>query len=509
MTPAGVYDIIELPHNNYTRQGGRGRSVSIHAPCKGASYLRPYYTMTKTNNQPYDQRGERPVPVELTGDAVAWYDIHRPELSLWTGSAAPDWAAGARTLDRMAYWSRWLGEQAAESGDTAGVRQWTGTPPTIGDDAAAGGRLLGGLYAKYAGCRRWWTSWQAEHMDGTETGNMVLLDTKSCHDPLCPLCMRLKAHKREIAYTAAWTALQARKLSRDGAGYKLLQVVLDVGRNVSGDDLRGSLSRLISGTQRYIRWLHEVKGVVATAPPAWIWGEDTDKTRPAPLWMLGTEITRHNQTDPLQGTYHPHVHLVLAVYSSAIRTTKRGDKVATWWRERAGITRAEMLDKWREIMGDPTITNLYMGEVDNPHQALKYAVKGAIGKQSDTGDAALYVAGDEWDTYNMETLRDVHDAIVDYRHDSRNRSRQMFRASAGWAHLAVLKAAELKIALDDTDADDTVQDSGGIGHVVRGRQRRGIIEATSVDADRLSLTEARDQIRLEQSLRHTRRANGT
>lgn len=454
----------------------------------------------KKTQEVYDQRKERLVAVELSDDAMSWYDTHQPELSLWTGSAAPDWAAGARTLDRMACWSRWLGEQAAESGDTAGLRQWTGKPPLIGD--ADQSRLLGGLYAKYAGCRRWWTSWQAEHVDGTESASpMVLLDTKSCHDPLCPLCMRLKAHKREIAYTTAWQSLQQRKLSRDGTGYKLLQVVLDVGRNVSGDDLRGSLSRLISGTQRYIRWMSKTKRVIATAPPAWIWGEDTDKTEPAPLWMLGTEITRHNVTDRLQGTYHPHVHLIVAVYSSYIKTSKRGDKVYTRWSERASLTRSEMLDKWREIMDDPTITNLYMGEVDNPHQALKYAVKGAIGKQSNNADSALYVEGDEWDTYNMETLRTIHDAIVDYRHDSRNRSRQMFRASAGWAHLAVLKAAELKIALDDTDADDTVQDDGGIGHIVRGRQRRGVIEATSVDADRLSLTEAREQVRLEQQVR--------
>lgn len=455
----------------------------------------------KTRQEPYDQRKERPVAVELSDDAMSWYDTHQPELSLWVGSAAPDWAAGARTLDRMACWSRWLGEQAAESGDTAGVRQWTGKPPQIGDKSTDQGRLLGGLYAKYAGCRRWWTSWQGEHVDETSKGTMVLLDTKSCHDPLCPLCMRLKARKREIAYTAAWQSLQQRKLSRDGTGYKLLQLVLDVGRNVSGDDLKASLSQLIKGTQRYIRWLHEVKGVIATAPPAWIWGEDTDKTEPAPLWMLGTEITRHNQTDRLQGTYHPHVHLIVAVYSSYVKTSKRGDKVYTRWSERAGLTRQEMLDKWRTIMGDQTITNLYMGEVDNPHQALKYAVKGAIGKQSDKTDCALYVEGDEWDTYNMETLRTIHDAIVDYRHDSRNRSRQMFRASAGWAHLAVIKAAELKIALDDTDADDTVADDGGIGHIVRGRQHRGVIEATSIDADRLSLTEAREQVRLEQQVR--------
>ena len=177
------------------------------------------------------------------------------------------------------------------------------------------------------------------------------------------------------------------------------------------------------------------------------------------------------------------------------------------FRSKAGISRAEMLDKWRSIMGDATIRNLYMGEVDNPHQALKYAVKGAIGKRDDqTGDAALYIAGDDWDSYNMDTLATVHDAIVGYRADGRNRSRQMFRASLGWAHLAALKAAEMHIQLDDTDAEDTA-DEGGVGRLVRGRQRRGKLEAVSVDAQRLSLTEAREQVKLEQTLRYAKFRN--
>ena len=448
-------------------------------------------------------------PVELTKEGYSWYASTGDTLTTWTGNAAPDWAAGARTLDAMAGWAYGLGLRY--EGDAEKVHQWTGSPPS---SAACGPdrRRLGGLYAKYASCRRWWTAWQAEHSDETPKGDMVLLDTKSCHDVMCPLCMRLKAHKRERAYSAAWTALQERKLSRDKTGYKLLQVVLDIGRNCEGDDLRDSLSQLISGTQRFIRWLDETKGVIATAPASWIWGEDS-KRSPAPLWMLGTEVTRHHAADGLMGTYHPHVHLILAVYSSQICTTITGitpssDGIqpstirrTTKWRTRAGITRAEMLDKWRSIMGDPMIKNLYMGEVDAPHQALKYAVKGAIGKRDDqTGDAALYVAGDDWDSYNMDTLQTVHDAIVGYRADGRNRSRQMFRASLGWAHLAALKAAELKIQLDDTDADDAADD-GDAGRLVRGRQRRGKLEAVSVDAQRMSLTEARAQVKLEQSLR--------
>ena len=196
------------------------------------------------------------------------------------------------------------------------------------------------------------------------------------------------------------------------------------------------------------------------------------------------------------GTYHPHVHLMIAVNSRMLRKSGK----TTNWAGRANITKSEMLDKWRELMHCPELKNLYMGEVENPHQALKYAVKGAIAKKDSAGDSALYIAGEDWDSYNMDTLQTVHDAIVEYREDRRNRSRQMFRASLGWAHLAGIKAEEMHIRLDDTDSEDA-EDEGGIGRLVRGRQRRGKLEAMSVDPDRISLTEAREQVQLEQRLR--------
>lgn len=439
---------------------------------------------------------EKPETVELTDGAYEWYANDNDTLTTWTGYAAPDWAAGARTLDAMARWSYGLGIRF--EGDPAKVRQWTGTTPgsASGPDRR---EILSGLYGKYANCRRWWTAWQGEHTDETPKNNMVLLDTKSCHDVMCPNCMRLKAHKRELAYTAAWNEIQQKKISRDGTGYRLVQIVMDIGPNCQGDDLRAQLSRLISGTHSFIRWLNETKGVIATAPAAWIWGQATDR-KPALLWMLGTEITRHNEDGPQMGTYHPHVHLMIAVNSRLLKTSTVNGKKYTRWRETSGMAKSEMLDKWRCIMGDSSIKNLYMGEVDNPHQALKYAVKGAITKKDSAGDSALYIAGEDWDSYNMDTLQTVHDAIVEYREDSRNRSRQMFRASLGWAHLAGIKAEEMHIRLDDTDSEDA-EDDGGIGRLVRGRQRHGKLEAVSVDRDRISLTEAKEQVQLEQRLR--------
>ena len=439
---------------------------------------------------------EKPETVELADGAYEWYANDNDTLTTWTGYAAPDWAAGARTLDAMAHWSYGLGLRF--EGDPAKVRQWTGTTPgsASGPDRR---EILSGLYGKYANCRRWWTAWQGEHADETPKNNMVLLDTKSCHDVMCPNCMRLKAHKRELAYTAAWNEIQQKKISRDGTGYRLVQIVMDIGPNCQGDNLRAQLSRLIGGTHSFIRWLNETKGVIATAPAAWIWGQDTNR-KPALLWMLGTEITRHNEDGPQMGTYHPHVHLMIAVNSRLLKTSTVNGKKYTRWRETSGMAKSEMLDKWRCIMGDSNIKNLYMGEVENPHQALKYAVKGAIAKKDTKGDSALYIAGEDWDTYNMDTLQTVHDAIVEWVDGGRNRSRQMFRASLGWAHLAGIKAEEMHIRLDDTDSEDA-EDEGGIGRLVRGRQRRGILEAMSVDRDRISLTEAKEQVQLEQRLR--------
>ena len=440
---------------------------------------------------------EKPVSVELSADAYEFYANDNDTLTTWTGYAAPDWAAGAKTLDAMAGWAYGLGLRY--EGDKAKVKQWTGTTPGTACGPDRRGEMLTGLYGKYANCRRWWSAWQGEHTDETPKNNLVLLDTKSCHDVMCPNCMRLKAHKRELAYTAAWNELQEKKISRDGTGYRLLQIVVDIGPNCQGDDLRDSLARLISGTQAFVRWLNEVKGVIATAPAGWIWGPDTDR-KPAPLWMLGTEITRHNEDGPQMGTYHPHVHLMIAANSRMVKTTRNNGKVSTRWATRANLSKSEMLDKWRELMHCPELKNLYMGEVENPHQALKYAVKGAMAKKDTKGDSALYIAGEGWDTYNMDTLQTVHDAIVEWVDGGRNRSRQMFRASLGWAHLAGIKAEEMHIRLDDTDSEDA-EDEGGIGRLVRGRQHRGKLEAVSVDRDRISLTEAKEQVKLEQRLR--------
>lgn len=149
---------------------------------------------------------EKPVSVELSADAYEFYANDNDTLTTWTGYAAPDWAAGAKTLDAMAGWAYGLGLRY--EGDNAKVKQWTGTTPGTACGPDRRGEMLTGLYGKYANCRRWWSAWQGEHTDETPKNNLVLLDTKSCHDVMCPNCMRLKAHKRELAYTAAWNELQ-------------------------------------------------------------------------------------------------------------------------------------------------------------------------------------------------------------------------------------------------------------------------------------------------------------
>lgn len=70
---------------------------------------------------------EKPVSVELSASSYEFYANDNNTLTTWTGYAAPDWAAGAKTLDAMAGWA--YGPGLRYEGDKAKVKQWTGTTP--------------------------------------------------------------------------------------------------------------------------------------------------------------------------------------------------------------------------------------------------------------------------------------------------------------------------------------------------------------------------------------------
>ena len=61
---------------------------------------------------------EKPASVELSDSSYDFYANDNSPLTTWTGYAAPDWAAGAKTLYAMAVWA--CGMRETRQGSNSG-----------------------------------------------------------------------------------------------------------------------------------------------------------------------------------------------------------------------------------------------------------------------------------------------------------------------------------------------------------------------------------------------------
>lgn len=287
------------------------------------------------------------------------------------------------------------------------------------------------LYYKYRMCRQAQVGGQPVNPDGTLKGAFKTTGVKySCKDPMCPACSKVRANKRERYYTQAVDELNKAKISRDGGnGYRYLRVTLDIGPSCQGYELPDELKKLKAGVARLTRWtrLQKVIKVIPWAfahPDASLEEKTKHGKEKISAYIMGYEITKNKST----GLYHPHVHMIFVVNPSYFTDTKYK------------ISRAELLDKWREIMERPEITNIDIGEAKGIHQALKYAVKGATTKEDGDNDSLW-----TWDeNKDMITLEDVHTAIE---------GQKMFVASKALAQRAKVLAKLAKDSLDDEDTD--------------------------------------------------------
>lgn len=130
-----------------------------------------------------------------------------------------------------------------------------------------------------------------------------------CRERLCPMCswrrsLKIFSHISEI-------------LNFLGDEYRYLFLTLTV-RNVDGSELSSIIDRMNEAIKRMFRPLKIVKGFVRVI-----------------------EITRNKKN----GTYHPHIHMVLAVLPCYFK----GDNY---------ISRDEWLKMWQFYYGDPDITQV-------------------------------------------------------------------------------------------------------------------------------------------------------
>lgn len=148
-------------------------------------------------------------------------------------------------------------------------------------------------------------------------GQKRLKQANFCRERLCPMCM----WRRTLKWSAeASLVLHQAAQEHPKWGYVMLTLTQ---RNVPSDRLSDEISRLLKGWET-LRHRQEFRSVAG--------------------WLRTLEVTRHNDPGPWQGTWHPHIHALLAV------------KQEYWTRGYVSQQRWRAL--WAEILGldyDPRI----------------------------------------------------------------------------------------------------------------------------------------------------------
>ncbi len=132
-------------------------------------------------------------------------------------------------------------------------------------------------------------------------GHKRLVRANFCRERLCPMC----AWRRSMRLT--WTVdrvLHQAALERPNVGWVMLTLTQ---RNVPGQELAGEVDRVLRGWRALAR-RSELRGV---------WG-----------WLRVLEVTRN----PWDGSWHPHLHALLAVRPSywSVNYVRHADWVRLW-----------------------------------------------------------------------------------------------------------------------------------------------------------------------------------
>lgn len=220
----------------------------------------------------------------------------------------------------------------------------------------------------------------------TEAGRLKLIQAAFCRVRLCPMCSWRRSLKTHSHMTKILAAAPEE--------FRYIMVTLTL-RNCSGEELSGTLDKLISGFTALTRR----KRVAA----AWRG------------WYRGVEVTHNVRED----TFHPHIHALVAVNKRYFKNTEY-------------ISQAELAELWRDCCGldyDPVIDvrKCYGQTVHAVSEVAKYTTK--------TADIVDF---DDWDL-TVQTLQ-----VLDKAFD-----RRRFIAYGG-----EFKRLHKALNLDDTEDGD-------------------------------------------------------
>lgn len=220
------------------------------------------------------------------------------------------------------------------------------------------------------GCGRW-----AKMAHNVERSRAEIIDTRLCGLRTCPICAKITANRNERRITKTLQEAEAKKVSRDGAGYKLLGVTYTV-PNCTGDKLRAELQNIGRAMRSILRNKNQVTAITKG-------------------YVYSLEVTRNHKT----GLYHPHVHIVLAVN-------------ARYGKGKEYLTKAEWAEIWAKYSHRETAESAqYVRVVKNIHQAVKYVTKmthdNLTGEDTESEDAAAAADNATWTgdrEYDADTL---------------------------------------------------------------------------------------------------------
>lgn len=220
------------------------------------------------------------------------------------------------------------------------------------------------------GCGRW-----AKMAHNVERSRAEIIDTRLCGLRTCPICAKITANRNERRVTKTLQEAEAKKVSRDKAGYKLLGITYTV-PNCTGENLRAELQNIGRAVRSILRNKNRITAI-------------------AKGYVYSLEVTRNHET----GLYHPHVHIVLAVNAS-------------YGKGKEYISKAEWVEIWaRYSHREITDKAQYVRVVKNIHQAVKYVTKmthdNLTGEDEEKEDAVAAAENATWTgkpEYDADTL---------------------------------------------------------------------------------------------------------
>ena len=163
-------------------------------------------------------------------------------------------------------------------------------------------------YAEYGARASWCSVWLQFLVN--EDGTKQLQAANFCQLRLCPICIARRAKKAAMKLSQVLDYCQ----HQDGQVIDYLFLTLTV-RNCSGAALGDTIGQLTKGWKRLI--------------------DHRQVERSIKGWYRAVEVTRN----PYDGSYHPHIHAILAV-EPAYFARKSG----------LYITQAEWVDRWQKAL---------------------------------------------------------------------------------------------------------------------------------------------------------------